>query len=165
MCMFCKSLFVLLYFVWWPLCCLFFDIRILITPLVSSNSSYQDEKKHNTICVGQHYAQTSTDNVNKTCALLQMEIKTNRTSFLCGNCNGLHNTEFRTTNSNVNERLTTSWSRKINNHENNTKMQNFRMHVIWCGFFGYSCPYPFVLNSQLPRDLYSQSLYIYNNIT
>jgi hypothetical protein len=30
-------LFVLLF---WPLCCLFFDIRILITLLVSSNSSY-----------------------------------------------------------------------------------------------------------------------------
>jgi hypothetical protein len=35
-CMFCRSLFVLLYFFFWPLCCLFFfDIRILITPLVS----------------------------------------------------------------------------------------------------------------------------------
>jgi hypothetical protein len=34
--MFCRSLFVLLYFFFWPLCCLsFFDIRILITPLVS----------------------------------------------------------------------------------------------------------------------------------
>jgi hypothetical protein len=41
MCMFCRSLFVLLYFFFWPLCCLFFfDIRILITSLVSSNSSY-----------------------------------------------------------------------------------------------------------------------------
>ena len=31
MCMFCRSLFVLLYFFFWPLCCLFFfDIRILI---------------------------------------------------------------------------------------------------------------------------------------
>jgi hypothetical protein len=28
--MFCWSLFVLLYFIFWPLCCLFFDIRILI---------------------------------------------------------------------------------------------------------------------------------------
>ena len=38
--MFCRSLFVLLYFFFWPLCCLFFfDIRILITSLVSSNSS------------------------------------------------------------------------------------------------------------------------------
>jgi len=38
---FCRSLFVLLYFFCWPLYCLFFfDIRILITPLVSSNSSY-----------------------------------------------------------------------------------------------------------------------------
>ena len=38
--MFCRSLFVLLYFFFWPLCCLFFfDIQILITTLVSSNSS------------------------------------------------------------------------------------------------------------------------------
>jgi hypothetical protein len=36
-CMFCRSLFVLFI---WPLCCLFFfDVRILITPLVCSNSS------------------------------------------------------------------------------------------------------------------------------
>ena len=34
-----SSLFVLLYFFFWPLCCLFFDIHILIAPLVSSNSS------------------------------------------------------------------------------------------------------------------------------
>jgi hypothetical protein len=35
--MFCRSLFVLLYFFFWPLCCLFFfGIRILTTPLVSS---------------------------------------------------------------------------------------------------------------------------------
>ena len=40
MSMFCRSLFVLLYSFFWPLCCLFFDIRILITPLVSSNSSF-----------------------------------------------------------------------------------------------------------------------------
>ena len=25
--------------IFWPLCCLFYDIRIMITPLVSSNSS------------------------------------------------------------------------------------------------------------------------------
>ena len=38
--MFCRLLFVLLYFFFWPLCCLFFfDLRILVTPLVSSNSS------------------------------------------------------------------------------------------------------------------------------
>jgi type IV secretory pathway TraG/TraD family ATPase VirD4 len=41
MCMFCRSLFVLFHFFFWPLSCLFFfDIRILITPVVSSNSSY-----------------------------------------------------------------------------------------------------------------------------
>jgi hypothetical protein len=33
MCMFCRSFFVLLYFFFYPLCCLFFDLRILITPL------------------------------------------------------------------------------------------------------------------------------------
>ena len=39
-CMFCRSLFVLLYVFFWSFCCLFFfDIQILITPLVSSNSS------------------------------------------------------------------------------------------------------------------------------
>ena len=42
MCLFCRSLFVPLYFFFWPLCCLiFFDMRILFTPLVSnSNSSH-----------------------------------------------------------------------------------------------------------------------------
>jgi hypothetical protein len=40
MCMFCRSLFVLLSFFFWPCCCMsFFDLRILLTPLVSSNSS------------------------------------------------------------------------------------------------------------------------------
>jgi hypothetical protein len=39
--MFCWSLFVLLSFFFWSLCCLsFFDLHILITPLESSNSSY-----------------------------------------------------------------------------------------------------------------------------
>ena len=40
--MFCRSLFVFLSFFFWPLCrLLFFDLRILITPLVSSNYVYQ----------------------------------------------------------------------------------------------------------------------------
>ena len=40
MCMFCRSLFVLLYFFVSPLCYLsFFDLRILINPLISSYSS------------------------------------------------------------------------------------------------------------------------------
>ena len=37
--LFCRSLFVLLYFFFWPLCCLSFDLRILITPLVTSSYS------------------------------------------------------------------------------------------------------------------------------
>jgi hypothetical protein len=46
MCMFCRSLFVLLCFFAWPFYCLFFfDLRILITLLVSSNSSYHRESK------------------------------------------------------------------------------------------------------------------------
>ena len=37
--MYCRSLFVLLFiFLFWPLCCLSSDLRILITPLVSSIS-------------------------------------------------------------------------------------------------------------------------------
>ena len=47
-CMFCRSLFVLLYFFFSPLCCLFFfDIRFLIAPLVSSNSS---DSEPNNLC-------------------------------------------------------------------------------------------------------------------
>ena len=38
--MFCRSLFVHLSFFFWPLRCPFFDLRILITPLVSSSSSW-----------------------------------------------------------------------------------------------------------------------------
>ena len=40
MCVFCRSLFLLLSFFFCPLCCLFFfDLRILITALVSTDSS------------------------------------------------------------------------------------------------------------------------------
>ena len=37
--MFCRSLFVPLYFFFWPLYCLSFDLRLLLTPLASSNFS------------------------------------------------------------------------------------------------------------------------------
>ena len=40
MCMLCGSLFFLFYFFFWTLCCLLFDLWILITPLVSWNSSW-----------------------------------------------------------------------------------------------------------------------------
>jgi hypothetical protein len=52
-------------------------------------------QKHNIICDGHHYAPTNTNNVNKT-STLQLEVETNRTSFLCGNGNGHHNAELRT---------------------------------------------------------------------
>jgi hypothetical protein len=51
--MFCRSLFVIFSFFFWPLCCLsFFDLRILINPLVSSSSSYNvfiRSNSHNTV--------------------------------------------------------------------------------------------------------------------
>jgi len=37
MCMFCRSLFVLLSLFFWPLCCLFFEVWFLITSFTSSN--------------------------------------------------------------------------------------------------------------------------------
>jgi hypothetical protein len=49
MCMFCWSLFVLLSFFLWPLCCLSFKLRILITPVVSSNSSYTQKISTNAL--------------------------------------------------------------------------------------------------------------------
>ena len=46
-----------LYFFFWPLCCLFFfDIRILITPLVSSNSSLELHFLPLSVC--QHFVYT-----------------------------------------------------------------------------------------------------------
>jgi len=41
------------------------------------------KQKYNTICVGHHYTQTNTNNVNTTWTLLQ----TNQTLFFCGNRN------------------------------------------------------------------------------
>ena len=38
----------------------------------------EDQKQHNTIGVGHHYMQTNTNNVK------QLEVKANRTNFLCG---------------------------------------------------------------------------------
>ena len=46
---FCRSLFVLLYFFF----CLFFDLRILITPLVSSNSSLKSYLQN---CIQSNYS-------------------------------------------------------------------------------------------------------------
>jgi hypothetical protein len=50
--MFWRSLFVLLSFYFWPLCCLsFFDLRILSTPFVSSNSSIKNRPFIYHICI------------------------------------------------------------------------------------------------------------------
>jgi hypothetical protein len=60
-CMFCRSLFVLLYFFFCPFCCLFFfDIRILIASLVSSNSSFLlNRQKMNEIFMPNEYDPTA----------------------------------------------------------------------------------------------------------
>jgi hypothetical protein len=39
--------------------------------LATYGTQDEEKQKHNTIYVGHHYAQTNTNNVNKTCALLQ----------------------------------------------------------------------------------------------
>jgi hypothetical protein len=68
------------------------------------NPSYRETKqKHNTICIGYLYAQANTNKVNKTWALLQLEVKMNRTSFVCGNHHGHHK---RTQNVNTHNRTT-----------------------------------------------------------
>ena len=50
----------------------------------------QTKQQHNTICVGHHYSQANTNNVNKTRALLQTTGGKDE-PFLCGNRNGHHN--------------------------------------------------------------------------
>jgi hypothetical protein len=58
LCIFCRSLFVLLSLFFWPLCCLFvFDLRILITSLVSSNSSFNSEYPINIMFLYRQYFQ------------------------------------------------------------------------------------------------------------
>jgi hypothetical protein len=56
------------------------------------------QRKHNTSCVGHHYAQTNTklNTIRHYPSYKQLEVKTNPTSLLCGNRNGHHNKEVRT---------------------------------------------------------------------
>jgi hypothetical protein len=62
MCMFCRSLLILFSFFFWPLCCLFlFDIRILITPMVSSNFSLKGVSRSRTFKDSQKKANEKTD--------------------------------------------------------------------------------------------------------
>ena len=54
----------------------------------------ETKQKHNTICVGHHYAQTKTIYVNKTCVLLTTGGKDEpNIAFFCGNRNGYPNIE------------------------------------------------------------------------
>ena len=79
-------------------------------PEILAKQYTKDEEKHNTICVPHHSAQTNTNNVNQTRALLQTNTnnvnqtrallqttggKTNRTSFLSENRSRHHNMELR----------------------------------------------------------------------
>ena len=52
------------------------------------------KQKLNTICFGHHYLQANTNKINNKWDLYQqLEVKTNWTSFICGNRNGIHHTE------------------------------------------------------------------------
>ena len=57
---------------------------------LATQGTQEEEKqsKHNTICVGHHDTQTSTNKVSKT--YKHLEVKTSRPSILCGNRNGHH---------------------------------------------------------------------------
>jgi hypothetical protein len=48
--------------------------------LITNNK--QTKQKHNTICIGHHYAQTNTNNVNKTWALLTSHALSNHFQML-----------------------------------------------------------------------------------
>ena len=65
---------------------------------IGYTSRRKQKQKHNTTSDGHHYTQANTNNVKKshTPFYKQLEVKTNRTSFLFGNRNGHHNTELRT---------------------------------------------------------------------
>ena len=86
-------------FFFWPLCCLFFfDIRILITPLVSSNSFYLSNNFHNvsTMHVQQFICQTYATiymlNICHTISVKHMPhfiCHTNATMYLSFPCNKL----------------------------------------------------------------------------
>jgi transcription elongation factor Elf1 len=52
------------------------------------------KQKHNTIRVGHHCMQTNTD-MRPPTNNPELDIKTNRTSFICGNCNGHHITSYQ----------------------------------------------------------------------
>jgi hypothetical protein len=67
-----------------------------LATLGTQNEDKQN-KKHYTICVGHHYTKTNTNNVNKTCALLQTTgVKDEPNIFLSGNRSRPHNTELST---------------------------------------------------------------------
>jgi hypothetical protein len=42
--------------------------------LATLGTQDEEKQKHNTICIGHHYAQTNTNNINKTCALLNANL-------------------------------------------------------------------------------------------
>jgi hypothetical protein len=54
----------------------------------------QTKQKHNTISVGHHYIYAN-KHIRYEPSYKQLEVKMNRTLFLCGNRNGHHNMELR----------------------------------------------------------------------
>ena len=71
------------------------------TSITINKTQDEDKKKQNkkthTICVGLHYAQTNTNNVDKTWAIVQTTVgKDKQNIVLCGNRNGHHKTKLST---------------------------------------------------------------------
>ena len=71
-----------------------------LTTLGTQDSRRRQNKNkiHNIIYVGHYYGrkQTQITQIRHEFFYKQLEVKTNRKSFLCGNRNGHHNTELRT---------------------------------------------------------------------
>ena len=68
-----------------------------ITIHKTQDEDKKKEKKTHTICVGHYYAQTNTNNVNKTWALVQTTGGKDKPNIvICGNRNGHHKTKLST---------------------------------------------------------------------
>jgi len=69
---------------------------------------------HNTICVGNHYAQTNTNNVNKTCTLLQTTGDKNDQKIVFMRRKSQRTSQHRTRNAKTHNR-TTQKTKKMTN--------------------------------------------------
>jgi len=70
--------------------------KLTIQRKCKTNGTQDDDKQYKTICIGHHYAQANTNNVNNTCTILQTTgSKDEPNIVLCENRYGLHTAELR----------------------------------------------------------------------